>query len=111
MPLIALSLRRMENGATLAWAVALGFALHLGFGRWVDAARPWYLGLFAFGAVAAREAVAGRVPGWWRSAGYALGLVALGTIFVGCHKRFDHYILYFDNSARLATALLLAAPP
>ncbi len=109
-PLIALSLARWGNARTLAWTIGAGLALHLLTKGWLADAMPWYLGLFAMGAVAARECA--RNPARFQE-GFRPLLIGLWTLvpvsiaLLGRTRILQAYPL-FDTLVGVATALLLA---
>ncbi len=108
MPLVVLSLRRMGAAGTLAWTIAFGVILHLASAGRLDTATPWYLGLFALGAVAAHQGV--QTPRrWWRPVSYILW-VLVAAVIVGKGKQFfDSHFCFIDTLVGLATALLMGA--
>ena len=108
MPLVVLSLRRLGSAGTLAWTIAFGVGLHWFSAGRLDIATPWYLGLFALGAVAAREGAAGRLR-FWRPASYALWAVILLVLLGKGKAFFDLHVWYIDTVIGLATALAIGA--
>lgn len=111
MPLVVLSLRRWGGWKTAAWAGGSGVLLHVGCAGRLDSATPWYLGLFALGAIAARECVrAGGTdrPVWRRASAVAWGAVGVIVLARG-NKFFQAHLCYIDLLVGLAAALSLAA--
>ncbi|MDR3708090.1 MAG: acyltransferase [Capsulimonadaceae bacterium] len=108
LPLIAYWIVKLGNRVALTLAVVCGLAVHILLPQF-NSATPWYFGLFAFGAVAARETVLGRVSQAYRTAAYALGIVLAIGIVVAGKKFFDVNEAYFDTLAGGAAALLMAA--
>ncbi|MCS6777539.1 MAG: acyltransferase [Chloroherpetonaceae bacterium] len=118
MPLLVLSFRHRGNGFTLFWAIGFGLALCWLFpepgerlvpSRGIMRATPWFLGLFAMGACAARQAVRreGSVPARQILGPGLLWGVALLVLFGGGKARFDRYQPYYDLLFGAATAWLL----
>lgn len=109
MPLIVLSLRRTGAGATLGWTIASGVLLGLTLPQvWVDS-QVWYLGLFALGIVAAREAVRREtIPAGWRWLAFAIWVGAGIAILATGRLFFERFAPLFDTAIGLATALFLA---
>ena len=108
MPLLVLSLRRFGNAVTLAWTIAWGVGIHVGFAGRFDSCMPWYLGLFALGAVLAREST--RAPKqFWRPVSYGLWAAVALVILLKGKLFFGTYSCYIDTVVGLATALLIGA--
>ena len=108
LPLLAASLRRLGTAWTLAWAVGQGVLLHIAFRGHLDTATPWYLGLFALGAVAARETLVRPRP-FWRPLANALWALVVLMIAVAGKAFFYNHVLYMDTMIGLAAALTMAA--
>lgn len=108
MPWVLLPVwRRFGNLATVLAAVALGLAPHFVRGGIIDAAGPWYLGLFSFGMAAAvvsfspaHEASRNRTPWSVVVVTFAAGLAAMVKLRPGLVWVNDHF-------AGLATAASL----
>ena len=116
MPLVVLSLHRWGSGATAAWAVSFGLLLHIGLGGRLDSAAPWYVGLFAMGAIAARECVrvgetrVGETQQTvWRWAALLITGAVGGVLLAKGNKFFQAHVCYIDLPTGLAAALFIAA--
>jgi peptidoglycan/LPS O-acetylase OafA/YrhL len=118
MPLLVLSLRRWGNTVSLFWTIGFGLALCWLFpnpkdpltpGLDVAKATPWFLGLFAMGCVAARQAVRAPIT---LTTGKIVALFALwGGLAVllplSGKSVFERFMPYYDMLFGMATALLL----
>jgi peptidoglycan/LPS O-acetylase OafA/YrhL len=99
--------RRWGNLTALAVAVIAGLAPHFLWSARIDAAGPWYLGLFGFGMAAASVSFSSH-PGQWRdrvpwgavSVGFAIALAAMIKLHPGL-------VWVNDNLAGTAAAALL----
>ena len=109
MPLLVLTIRKYGEAFSLFWTTAFGLGLFWLFGKAVQPATPWFLALFAMGAVAARQFVGGkRLPSpllnWICGAVWLVGVAAM---FVAKSDRYYLNWAYFDLWFGAATALLL----
>jgi len=107
MPLVLWTLRRWGALATVGWTAAFGLSVDHFFGYLIGKASPWYLSLFAMGAIAANSTVTGTVTSRWRTASF--GSVALFATLVARKKvAFYHaHGAYFALIVGVATACFL----
>jgi peptidoglycan/LPS O-acetylase OafA/YrhL len=109
MPLVLWTLRSWGALPTLLWTVCFGLGVDYAFGYAIGKASPWYVALFAMGAIAARSVVAGTVERWWRPA--SLGCVGLFGVIVTLKKAafYNQHAPYFGLLVGAGTALFIGA--
>ncbi|HEY3330389.1 MAG TPA: acyltransferase [Capsulimonadaceae bacterium] len=108
LPVIVWGIARFGNVPTLLAACAAGVAVHLAAPS-LDPANPWYLGLFAFGAVAARQVVRGKVTVHYRNAAVAIALPLAAMLIFSGKRFFDGHLPLIDLLTGAVTALGIAA--
>lgn len=109
MPLVLLSLRRWGNLPTLAFTIGFGLGVDHFFGDFINMASPWYVALFAMGAVAARSVVEGRVTRFWSLGAFGCGLFFFAIIAVKRVSFYQQHGAWFGLLVGAGTALFIGA--
>lgn len=99
--------RRFGNVAALAVAVVTGLVPHFLWGGGIDAAGPWYLGLFGFGMAAASISLR-PASGGWRERIPWVGVSAVFAISLAVMIKLRPGLVWVnDNLAGVGAAALL----
>ena len=109
MPLIVVSLRRWGNAWTLGWVTLLSALLYFAPPLEWRITNLWFLALFTFGAIAARECVRreGVITAPLRLPTLGLWAFVVVVTLASGHNNFDRFRFAFDMLMGVATALLL----
>jgi peptidoglycan/LPS O-acetylase OafA/YrhL len=109
MPVLVYLFCRLGDVGTVVLCSAIGLLLHVLQPSALDGAAPWFVGLFAMGAVAARRGVAGapQRSKLYRRVLYVVAAGVAGTIVLGGHTFFEKNMAYIDTGVGLLTAFTL----
>jgi peptidoglycan/LPS O-acetylase OafA/YrhL len=110
MPLIVMSFRYLGSSLTVVLAVCIGLTAHEALDGWLDAAHPWYLGLFAMGGAAAVQGsrgISGRLVAWCRPLWVVSWALPALLIVWGGNSFYKQNVAYIGVLIGFATALTL----